>query len=147
VLCDRQDVAGAVHAKLVKDFQALLKEFQAAQQTCLDREAMYKPHPDASHKPSPLVSYRAAPPSPSVQRWKKLRIGLLRFGTGRRKWPLNGWTNPKRSRRTCTCEYGLRSWQRGCGGRRETATRAISHRITPIRNFFFALRRGRVGAT
>jgi hypothetical protein len=69
-----QDVAGAVHAKLVKDFQVLLKEFQAAQQTCLDREAMYTPHASATaaHKPSPSVSHRTSsfsrptPPSLAV---------------------------------------------------------------------------------
>jgi hypothetical protein len=70
-----QDVAAAVHAKLVKDFQVLLKEFQAAQQICLDREAMYTPHASATtaHKPSPSVSHRAPsfyhpthPPLPSL---------------------------------------------------------------------------------
>jgi hypothetical protein len=30
-------------------------------------------------------------------------------GTGRQKMVLERWTNPKRSRRTCTCEYGRQS--------------------------------------
>jgi phosphate/sulfate permease len=31
------------------------------------------------------------------------------FGTGRQKMVLERWANPKLSRRTCTCEYGLQS--------------------------------------
>ena len=40
---------------------------------------------------------------------QKLRIVTLRFGTGRQKRVLEQWTNPKLSRRTCTCAYGLQS--------------------------------------
>ena len=65
MLCDRQDVAGAVHAKLVKDFQALLKEFQAAQQTCLDREAMLSRTPTPHTSPRRLSrTVRPHPPPP-----------------------------------------------------------------------------------
>jgi membrane-associated HD superfamily phosphohydrolase len=39
----------------------------------------------------------------------KLRIVTLGWGTGRQKMALQRWTNPKRSRRTCTCECGLQS--------------------------------------
>jgi syntaxin 7 len=42
--------ASAYHAKLVKDFHLVLKEFQRAQRTCLDREAMYSPHDEPSPK-------------------------------------------------------------------------------------------------
>jgi hypothetical protein len=38
-----------------------------------------------------------------------LRIGRLGFGTGRQRMVLERWTNPKLSRRACTCEYGLQS--------------------------------------
>jgi hypothetical protein len=40
---------------------------------------------------------------------KKLRIVTIGFGTGRQRTVLERWTNPKLSRRTCTCEYGLPS--------------------------------------
>jgi hypothetical protein len=40
---------------------------------------------------------------------EELRIVTFGFGTGRQKTPLERWTNPKHSRRTCTCEYGLQS--------------------------------------
>ena len=40
---------------------------------------------------------------------EKLRIATLKFGTGAHKMVLERGTNPKRSRRTCTCEYGLQS--------------------------------------
>jgi hypothetical protein len=40
---------------------------------------------------------------------EKLRIVTSGFGTGRQKLVLERWTNPKLSRRTCTCEYGLPS--------------------------------------
>jgi hypothetical protein len=33
----------------------------------------------------------------------------LSFGTGRQRTVFERWTNPKRSRRECTCEYGLQS--------------------------------------
>jgi hypothetical protein len=39
-----------------------------------------------------------------------LVVGLpLGFGTT--EYALDRWTNPKLSRRTCTCEYGLQSWR------------------------------------
>jgi hypothetical protein len=38
---------------------------------------------------------------------KLQRIVTLRFGTGRQRMALERWTNPKLSRRACTCEYGL----------------------------------------
>eukprot|EP00976_Prorocentrum_cordatum_P004877 96040-Prorocentrum_minimum.AAC.3 len=40
----------AYHAKLVKDFHGVLKEFQKAQRICLDRESMYRPHEEESNK-------------------------------------------------------------------------------------------------
>jgi hypothetical protein len=46
-----------------------------------------------------------------VQRCQ-LRIVTLRVGAGRQKVVLERWTNPKLSRRTCTCKYGLQ-WCRG----------------------------------
>jgi hypothetical protein len=42
---------------------------------------------------------------------QKLRIVTVRLGTGRQKMVLERWTNPTLSRRTCTCEYGLRSYR------------------------------------
>jgi hypothetical protein len=44
------------------------------------------------------------PRPPDIQ-----RIVTLRFGTGRQRMGLERWTNPKLSRRACTCEYRLRS--------------------------------------
>jgi hypothetical protein len=38
-----------------------------------------------------------------------LRIVTFGLGTGRQKMAFEQWTNPKRSRRTCTCEYGVQS--------------------------------------
>ena len=62
----------------------------------------------------------------------KLRIGLVGFGTGREKVPLERGTNPKRSRRTCSPRHGLQSW----GGKSTGRETAISHPKSPIRNFF-----------
>ena len=39
----------------------------------------------------------------------KLRIVTLRFGTGRQKMVLERWTNPKRSRHTCSPRRALHS--------------------------------------
>ena len=39
--------AKATQTKLVKDFQAVLKEFQKAQRACAERESAYLPHSDA----------------------------------------------------------------------------------------------------
>jgi len=50
----------AYHAKLVKDFHAVLKEFQKAQRTCLDRESMYRPHEDEVKKTRVAASSAAA---------------------------------------------------------------------------------------
>jgi hypothetical protein len=47
---------------------------------------------------------------------EKLRIVTSRFGTGRQKMVLERWTNPKVSRRVCTCEYGLQSCLRKSAG-------------------------------
>jgi hypothetical protein len=51
------------------------------------------------------VSVAAAEHRPTAM--QKLRIERLRFGAGRQKMALERWTNPKRSRRTCTREYEL----------------------------------------
>jgi syntaxin 7 len=39
--------AKATQTKLVRDFQAVLKEFQKAQRACAERESAYMPQPDA----------------------------------------------------------------------------------------------------
>jgi hypothetical protein len=59
--------------------------------------------------------YYQPKPAVDVQRWGKLRIVALRFGTGRQKMALERVTNPKLSRRACTCEYGLQP----CRGKSE----------------------------
>mmetsp|Transcript_35185 Transcript_35185/g.76921 ORF Transcript_35185/g.76921 Transcript_35185/m.76921 type:complete len:289 (-) Transcript_35185:292-1158(-) len=46
----------AYHAKLVKDFHGVLKEFQRAQRICLDRESMYRPHEEDSKNNRPPTS-------------------------------------------------------------------------------------------
>jgi hypothetical protein len=53
----------------------------------------------------------------------KLRIERLGFGTGRQKMVLERWTNPKHSRRTCTCENGLQSVE---GNRRASRNGRVS---------------------
>jgi hypothetical protein len=51
---------------------------------------------------------------------RKLRIVTLRFGTGRERMVLERWTNPKLSRRTCTC------YNRGIGNRRASRNGLVS---------------------
>jgi hypothetical protein len=46
---------------------------------------------------------------------RKLRIVTLRFGTRQQKMRLERSTNPKLTRRACTCEYGLQSCRRNSG--------------------------------
>jgi hypothetical protein len=46
----------------------------------------------------------------------KMRIVTLWFGMGRQKRVLERWTNPKVSRRTCTCEYVLQSHRGNSAG-------------------------------
>jgi hypothetical protein len=60
---------------------------------------------------------------------QKLRIVTIEFGTGRQKMVLERWTNPKLSRRTCTCEYGLQS----CRGKSVGAAKRPRER-SPTRN-------------
>jgi hypothetical protein len=74
---------------------------------------------------------------------KELRIVTLRFGTGRQKRALERWTNPKRPRRACTCEYGLQS----CRGESAGVAKRPRERSPPppgiphatIRHFFASL--------
>ena len=69
------------------------------------------------------------------------------FGTGRQKMALERWTNPKLSRRTCTCEYGLQSGlERSAGSRRKNGlVSALPPEIpgVTIRNFSIAVRSGK----
>ena len=60
---------------------------------------------------------------------KELRIVTLGFGTGRQKMLLERWTNPKLSRRACTCEYGLQS----CRGKSAGVAKRPRER-SPTRN-------------
>jgi len=53
--------AAAYHAKLVKEFHSVLKEFQAAQRTCLDREAMYAPQAETPSQPMRQLPNLASP--------------------------------------------------------------------------------------
>jgi type IV pilus biogenesis protein CpaD/CtpE len=60
--------------------------------------------------------------------------GLAR---GRQKRLLERWTNPKLSRRTCTCEYGLQSWRGESAGvakrpRGRSPTRKPSRYDSPL---------------
>jgi hypothetical protein len=56
-----------------------------------------------------------------VRRRKELRelVALKGFGTGRQEMLLERGTDPKLSRRTCRCGYGLQPWGGKIGGRRE----------------------------
>jgi hypothetical protein len=76
----------------------------------------------------------------SLSAMKKLRIAAQGFGTGRQKRVLERWTNPKLSRRACTCEYGLQSGGGELGGPRvcdlppeipNASIRNCFHRCTP----------------
>jgi hypothetical protein len=49
---------------------------------------------------------------------EKLRIGQLRFGTGRQNMVLGRWTNPKLSTRTCSPRYGLHPGRESAGAKR-----------------------------
>jgi hypothetical protein len=40
---------------------------------------------------------------------QRYEIGMVGFGAARQKLALERWTNPKRLRRTCTCESGLQA--------------------------------------
>jgi hypothetical protein len=60
---------------------------------------------------------------------RKLRIVMLGFGTGRQKTVLDRGTNPKLSRRTCACEYGLQS----CRGKSAGVVKRPRER-SPTRN-------------
>jgi hypothetical protein len=62
-----------------------------------------------SPAPPPARSRSAHPHTGDPTAMQTLRIGRVGFGTGRQKTALERWTNPKLSRRTCTCEYGLQS--------------------------------------
>jgi hypothetical protein len=56
------------------------------------------------------------------------------FGTGRQKMALGRWTNPKLSRRTCTCEYGLQSRRGKSAGVAKRPRELISHpKSLPLR--------------
>ena len=57
----------------------------------------------------------------------QLRIRRRGFGTGRQRMVLERGTNPKRSRRTCTCEYGLQSWRGKSAGVAKRPRELISH--------------------
>ena len=63
---------------------------------------------------------------------QKLRIVTLRFGAVRQKMVLERWTNPKRSRRTCICEFGLPSCRgKSAGVAKRPRERSISHPKPP----------------
>jgi hypothetical protein len=74
-----------------------------------------------------------------VQRMKRcLRIGTRRvWHTARQKTALERWTNPKLSRRTCTCEYGLQC----CRGESAGVAKPPRERspTVPIRHFCIAV--------
>jgi hypothetical protein len=68
---------------------------------------------------TPLSSKRAEPYSDA-----KIANRLVR---GDREWTLERWANPKLSRRTCTCEYGLGTgYSRGEGNRRASRNGLVS---------------------
>jgi hypothetical protein len=77
---------------------------------------------------------------------EEVRIVTQRFGTGEQKTVLELGTNPKFSRRTCTCEYGLQACRgESAGVAKPPRERAISHPkpLVPLRfaAFCIAVRR------
>ncbi len=54
--------AKATQTKLVKDFQAVLKEFQKAQRACAERESAYMPQADAGRPLTSRASAGGLPP-------------------------------------------------------------------------------------
>jgi hypothetical protein len=74
---------------------------------------------------------------PCRNRWEKLRIGTLGFGTGRQKRLLERWMNPKLARRACPCEHGLPS----CRGNWAGVAKRPRER-SPTRNPYGSVWRG-----
>jgi hypothetical protein len=64
---------------------------------------------NASPGRPPRVGEAGHSSPPCRNRWEKLRIGTLGFGTGLQKRLLERWMNPKLARRACPCEHGLPS--------------------------------------
>jgi hypothetical protein len=80
--------------------------------TSAERRRRASPRDDQEQIPIGLGAGSMGLNSSEVRRaaTKQLRIVTLGWGTrGDRKRPLQRWTNPKLSRRTCTCECGLQS--------------------------------------
>jgi hypothetical protein len=75
-----------------------------------------------------LRKVRAQCPTSLVQRRTRLRIVVLRFGTARQKMHLERWTNPNRSRRTSSPQYGLRPCRGESAGVAKRPRDLISHR-------------------
>jgi hypothetical protein len=89
-----------------------------------------------------LVRPRVPPCLSRLTAMQKLRIVMLGFGAGRQKMALERGTNPKLSRRTCTCEYGLQSCRGKSAGvakwRRERSPTPNIPTVT-IRDCFIAV--------
>jgi hypothetical protein len=77
--------------------------------------------PTFSHTPSRTYSLTRLPTHCTVER---ASCGCKSCESQSRGMALERCTNPKLSRRACTCEYGATNISRGIGGRRETAARA-----------------------
>ena len=87
------------------------------------RYGFYLPFPRAAAAATPLIVAVA-----NGQR-TKLRIVTLRARTAREKMALGRWADPKRSRRTCTREYGLQS-----RGGKPAGVAKRPHERSPTRN-------------
>jgi hypothetical protein len=74
----------------------------------------------------------------ALQRCNKLRIERLGFGAGRQETVLERETNPKISRRACTCEYGLLSCRGESAGiakrprERSLTPKSLTSRFAPV---------------
>jgi hypothetical protein len=74
---------------------------------------------------------------------RKLRIGLLRFGTGRQKLALDDKQIPTLSRRACRPWYGLQFWRGESAGVAKRPRELISHpQLPPSRFATFSSRYG-----
>jgi hypothetical protein len=72
--------------------------------------------PDQNQEEVPRHRHRHGQTDRRHAAMQQLRIVALGLSTGRQEMVLERWANPKLSRRTCTCEYGLQSWRGDSAG-------------------------------
>ena len=96
---------GAISSSLAE-----LSKASGAVARVFDLMPVEEPHPRTSANPAELDHKAAGKLAPGVRLPPTSESVTSRLGTGEHQMFLGRWSNPKRSRRTRTCEYGLQSW-------------------------------------